>query len=247
MRLGDIGLDSIALEEGRPILDPPPPPPPPLPEVAARDGGRYDDAMVDAVREPDARDILAARGDGIPGREGKARLTFGGILWTLSRGETGSLCGGAFAPGFPVGVSSGSLTRIHPLGLRKVELVLSPSVGVDIGAMLIRPAARDRGAVPVLLAFASALWLALELLAGIVALLAVDADDTVRFDCPNVGPDTIRRGAFAASLSSVALSRACKSCSNLKPLVLAARLGLTRAAALLGAPDDDDEATGRTR
>jgi hypothetical protein len=117
----------------------------------------------------------------------------------LSSGEGGSratnpdTCDG--------GVSSASETRIQPLGERKVEPDRSdiPEIGVAVCFDKTDTRGLGRGATD----------------ADAVEEAAVE--DTARLAARGIGPDTLRLGTFVPSLSSVALSRAWRSCSNLKP------------------------------
>jgi hypothetical protein len=146
-----------------------------------------------------------ARGDGIPGRVGKGLddvLALETARWArlLSSGERGSratnpaICEG--------GVSSASETTIQPLGERKVEPDRSDDPEIGVAVCFDKTDTRGLG---------------LGATGAEVDAEEVAVDDTARLAARGIGPDTLRLGTFVPSLSSVALSRAWRSCSNLKP------------------------------
>lgn len=146
-----------------------------------------------------------ARGDGIPGRAGKGLddvLALETARWArlLSSGEGGSratnsdTCDG--------GVSSASETRIQPLGERKVEPGLSDAPDIGVAVCLDKTDTRGLGR--------GATWADAD-------AEEVAVEDTARLAARGMGPDTLRFGTFVPSLSSVALSRAWRSCNNLNP------------------------------
>jgi hypothetical protein len=219
-RLGDIGL--LSAREVERVLNALPGP---------RDGGLVlaselapliSAARFEGVARSFNRDEVVERrssatsGDGMPGRVGKglfAPLLLVPLLALRpeaaeaerklgSRGLWGSACRRPEV--LALGVSSPSLTKTHPLGLRNVAPDLSASIGVD--CFRAGTAVRAEGVCS--------------------STFGLAVDTALRVIPRGSPPDTNRLGALAPSLSSVAFNLACRSCNSLKPFVFAARFGL---------------------